>query len=723
VNSGANQTFTIAADPGYHIVDVVVDTTSHGLITTYTFTTVTTAHAITASFEAGREIYVDDSFSYPRDGSAEHPYRTITEAINHANDYDTVYVFSGTYNESIVINKRISLIGGIDDKPSNISRGVELKYLIEITADFVSLENFIIRDPERFISSQSGALIHVTSNNVVIQKNNISQCNLWGIYLDSSDDNMISGNIINDTKGVFVSSSNNNVFSSNNISNSSDAGINLRSSLRNILYDDYLTLNTYGIYLKDCSNTNITQNTFTKNAFHGIYLTGGTTDIVRENLFKNNTVSGITLDSSDCIIVENLFDYGQIGISLQRTGCQIRNNSFQNMSSTALSATQTSRNNLIYLNHFLGNNINAREQGSNQWDNGTVGNYWDDYNYVDRNHDGIGDRSYTIASGGHDHYPLGMFLQPPQKPLNPSPADDQESVGLSVTLWVTVIDPDSSIISEVSFYNAVNNIRIGYVRNVVNGKNASCRFTLPFDTTYAWYVIANDSLQQNQSDIWFFTTKQRPPENQKPVANPGGPYAMKLNQSISFNGSQSIDPDGTIMFYRWNFGDGSSQILDISPVHTYTDPGVYTVTLTVVDDDGRSSMANTTATIQGDIFINNPPVATFIAPSTAIVGQEVSLDASLSNDSDGTIVGYRWDFNGDGTYEVDWVTTPIITTTFSSPGSFIVTLDVIDNNDAISSYSTTVSVKEAQKKTPGFDILLVLAALLISLFIYKKYTE
>jgi parallel beta-helix repeat protein len=668
-----------------------------------------------------REIYVDDSFSLDRDGSAEHPFRTITEAINLANDGDTVYVFSGTYNESLVINKRISLIGGIDDKPSNISRGAEHKYLIEITADFVTIENFGIRDPERFISSQSGALIHVTSNNVVLQQNNISQCDLWGIYLDSSDDNMISGNIINDTKGVFASSSNNNVFSNNNISNSSDAGMNLRSSMRNILYDNYLTLNIYGIYIKDCSNTNITQNMFTKNVFHGIYLTGGTTDVVRENDFKNNTVSGITLDSSDCIITENLFNYGQVGISLQRTGCQISNNSFQNMSSTALTATQTSSDNIIYQNRFLRNTINAREKGNNHWDNGTVGNYWDDYNYVDRDHDGFGDRAYSISSGGRDHYPLGMFLQPPQKPSNPSPADDQENVGLSVTLWVTVIDLDSNILSEVSFYNAVNNLRIGYVRNVVNGKNASCSFTLPFDTTYAWYVTANDSLQENQSDIWFFTTKQRPPENQKPVANPGGPYVTKLNQTVSFNGSQSIDPDGTIIFYRWNFGDGSSQILDISPDHTYADPGVYTVTLTVVDDDGRSSMANTTATIQGVIFINNPPVATCIAPSTALMGQEVSFDASLSNDTDGTIVGYRWDFNGDGTYDTDWVTTPVITTTFSSIGSYVVTLEVIDNNDAVSPYSTTVSVKEAQKNTPGFDILLVFVALLIGLVMYRKY--
>jgi len=668
---------------------------------------------------AGREIYVDDSFSYPRDGSAEHPLRTITEAINLATDGDTVYVFSGNYNETIVINKRISLIGGIDDQPSNLSRYAEHKYLIEITTDFVTIENFVIKDPNRFISSQNGALIHITSNNVVIQKNNISDCSLWGIYLDSSDDNMISGNIINDTKGVFVFSSNNNVFSNNIISNSTDSGLNIRSSMRNILYDNNFSLNTYGVYSKDCSNMNMTQNIFTKNKFHGAFLTGDTTDVVQKNDFINNTVSGITLDSTDCIIAENVFNHGQVGINLQRTGSQIYNNSFRNMSSTALSATTLSRNNVMYLNEFFENAINAREQGSNQWDNGTVGNSWDDYNYVDRDHDGFGDRPYSIGSG-RDHYPLGVFLQPPLKPSNPSPSDDRENVGLSVTLWVTINDPDSDIISEVSFYNAVNNQRVGYVRNVVNGKNASCSFTLPFDTTYAWYVVANDSLQQNQSDIWFFITKQRPPENQKPVANPGGPYLTKLNQTVSFNGSQSIDPDGTIIFYRWNFGDGSSQILDISPEHTYADPGVYIVTLTVVDDDGRSSMANTTATIQGVIFINNPPIATCIAPTTANVGQEVTFDASLSNDTDGTIVGYRWDFNGDGTYDTDWMTTPIITWIFSSAGSFVVTLEVMDNNDAISPYSATVSVKEGQKGIPGFDIVLVFIALLIGLYLYRK---
>lgn len=672
---------------------------------------------------AGREIYVDDSFSYPRDGTAEHPYLTITEAINLANEGDTIYVFGGTYNESLTINKRISLIGGIDDGPSVISRGAEMKYLVDITADFVTLENFVIKDPGRFITSQYGALVHVSSNNVVLQKNNISKCDLWGIYLDSSDDNTISGNLINNTKGVFVSSSNNNVFSSNNISNSSDAGINLRSSKRNILYQNHFKTSTFGLYARDCSNTNITQNTFTKNDFHGMYVTGDRTDIIQANNFTNNSVSGITLDSYNCTIADNIFNRGQIGLSLQKTGCEVRNNSFQNISSTGISAISGSKNNIIYLNHFIKNNLNAREQGGNHWDNGTKGNYWDNYNYVDRNLDGIGDHPFAIATGGLDHYPTGIFLKPPQKPYNPSPADDKENVGLKVTLWVKVVDVDSSIISDISFYNAVGDIKMGSARNIANGKNASCSFTLPFDTVYAWYATANDSLQENKSDIWFFTTKQRPPENEKPVANLGGPYLSKLNQSVSFNGSRSIDPDGTIIFYRWNFGDGSSQILDKTPKHTYADPGVYTVTLTVVDNDGRSSMANTTATIQGVIFINNPPVATFTAPSSVTVRQEVSLDASGSNDTDGTIVGYRWDFDSNGTFDTDWLATSIITTTFSSVGSSIVTLEVKDNEGAVSSFSNSILIKAVQKKSPGFELLVIFLAVLVGVLLYNKYRK
>ena len=66
-----------------------------------------------------------------------------------------------------------------------------------------------------------------------------------------------------------------------------------------------------------------------------------------------------------------------------------------------------SGHNIIYLNSFEKNNKNANDDLFNQWDNGIVGNYWDDYNGEDNNDDGIGDVPYNITHPENfDHYPL-----------------------------------------------------------------------------------------------------------------------------------------------------------------------------------------------------------------------------------------------------------------------------------------------------------------------------
>ena len=64
---------------------------------------------------SGNEIYVHNRAYAFRDGSAEHPYETIQYAINLANEGDTIYVFGGVYNETLVIDKDITLIGSIDN--------------------------------------------------------------------------------------------------------------------------------------------------------------------------------------------------------------------------------------------------------------------------------------------------------------------------------------------------------------------------------------------------------------------------------------------------------------------------------------------------------------------------------------------------------------------------------------------------------------------------------
>ncbi|HKV35769.1 MAG TPA: LamG-like jellyroll fold domain-containing protein [Pyrinomonadaceae bacterium] len=84
--------------------------------------------------------------------------------------------------------------------------------------------------------------------------------------------------------------------------------------------------------------------------------------------------------------------------------------------------------------------------------------------------------------------------------------------------------------------------------------------------------------------------------SQRPVPNANGPYSGQLAQAISFSSSGSVDPDGTITAYHWNFGDGTLATT-ANPSHTYTASGIYTATLTVTDNAGQLASAATTVTV------------------------------------------------------------------------------------------------------------------------------
>jgi PKD repeat protein len=88
-----------------------------------------------------------------------------------------------------------------------------------------------------------------------------------------------------------------------------------------------------------------------------------------------------------------------------------------------------------------------------------------------------------------------------------------------------------------------------------------------------------------------------PPVNQPPVAN--FTYSAEY-LVVSFDASSSSDPDGNIVSYAWNFGDGTTGS-GISPSRTYTAAGAYSVTLTVTDNEGA------TGTKAQNVTVTSPP--------------------------------------------------------------------------------------------------------------------
>ena len=159
--------------------------------------------------------------------------------------------------------------------------------------------------------------------------------------------------------------------------------------------------------------------------------------------------------------------------------------------------------------------------------------------------------------------------------------------------------------------------------------------------------------------------------NARPRAVITAPAGAATGEKVTFNAGNSVDPDGKIIHYRWEFGEGSRKT-GSTVEHIFSRPGLYRVTLQV-EDDGNGLC--TRHRVSHDIGINSAPIAKFNARSVAAPGEKIRLDASGSSDSDGTIVDYRWDFGdndeGNGkTIEHSW----------QQPGVYTVQLQVVDSS-------------------------------------------
>lgn len=87
------------------------------------------------------------------------------------------------------------------------------------------------------------------------------------------------------------------------------------------------------------------------------------------------------------------------------------------------------------------------------------------------------------------------------------------------------------------------------------------------------------------------------PHNLLPISNPGGPYNANVKNLVQFDGTGSHDPDGQVLLYLWDFGDGTTA-LGAKVSHLYASAGIYTVGLTVRDNLGAFGTQTTTVTLR-----------------------------------------------------------------------------------------------------------------------------
>ena len=95
-----------------------------------------------------------------------------------------------------------------------------------------------------------------------------------------------------------------------------------------------------------------------------------------------------------------------------------------------------------------------------------------------------------------------------------------------------------------------------------------------------------------------------------PTADAGGPYSGTVGEPIQFDGSGSMAINGSITSYEWFCGDGNVET-GINPTHTYSYPGVYTLTLTVKDEENNCGTETTQVTVNEDQY----PTGSFSQPA------------------------------------------------------------------------------------------------------------
>jgi len=152
---------------------------------------------------------------------------------------------------------------------------------------------------------------------------------------------------------------------------------------------------------------------------------------------------------------------------------------------------------------------------------------------------------------------------------------------------------------------------------------------------------------------------------------------------VALDGSASTSPNGPILSYAWDLGDGQTAT-GPTLTHTYSQKGTYAITLVVTDSAGKSGAR--THSVQA---LNRVPVPSFtFSPYWVGANAPVTFDASESHDPDGMIVQYIWAF-GDGTTGEGM----IVEHEYTQPGwKPLVTLTVIDEDGGAKSTSKRVNI-------------------------------
>jgi PKD repeat protein len=278
--------------------------------------------------------------------------------------------------------------------------------------------------------------------------------------------------------------------------------------------------------------------------------------------------------------------------------------------------------------------------------------------------------------------------------------DDNPITGESTTLQAVIenVGNISAKSAKVGFFLGLpyNNILLD-VPSIITDINPGTGYvvdivwnTTGYTGTQTIYAVVNETVpteeimynNENHDDM-FIRTHNVPPSAGFTIS----PQKPEVGEIVTFDASSS-DDDSMISLYNFDFGDGGSSGWTTAGIvtHSYYETGIYTVTLTVKDDDDAES----TNPAEQDLRVEGPPTAKLSAsPTTVNVGYPVTFDGSKSYD-DVRVAAYFFDF-GDDT-DSGWITSSQTTHVYVEEGTYQASLKVKDDEGRESKNSAFAQV-------------------------------
>ncbi len=329
-------------------------------------------------------------------GSGPNNYTSIQAAINDAEDGYIIYVYPGQYNESIVINKSISLIGieQNGEKPVIDGSVNEKEKVVTIEANNVTFKNFIVMYGRGLVIKNSNDC-KIENNEIIKAKPLINSTIYAALEIHKSYNCEIGGNLVSKTQGQGVSIWKSSITMTHNYISYSkgDKGLRIIDSSNCIISYNNMTKNQDGINVYGLRNSVISFNRIYYNDQYGIVVDDSKAVVISNNTIYHHSYGGIMLGGKNCTISGNEIYDNSWGISIEGEYAEsapsynviFRNNIYSNGYGIYI---YKSTENRIIQNNLIDNSQNAGfREGYDKyvWNNRPCYNTWNANYYSDWN--------------------------------------------------------------------------------------------------------------------------------------------------------------------------------------------------------------------------------------------------------------------------------------------------------------------------------------------------